>query len=302
MNLRRNILIFHQAALGDFVLTWPLAMALGRVFAQSRVMYVTGSDKGRLVEDVIGVESVSADYGWHALHGEGVEPTERVRRMLAATQLIVLFAQNDEPAFAANVAKHAGDVPMAVIRPNPPEGVHVWDHHLAQLAGDGRLGDYLRQMQSLVRSQGLTTRTAASGTVLIHPGSGSPAKNWPAESFVALAQEMRSRGRRIAVVLGEVERERMAARDREALTAAADEVIEPADLPALRRVIAPAAGVIGNDSGPTHLAAMLGVPTIALFGPASSPAQWRPVGPRVTVCLFDTSVAEIAERVVAATT
>ena len=39
---------------------------------------------------------------------------------------------------------------------------------------------------------------------------------------------------------------------------------------------------LGNDSGITHLAAMLGIPTIALFGP-SDPAIWRPVGPDVEV-------------------
>jgi len=39
---------------------------------------------------------------------------------------------------------------------------------------------------------------------------------------------------------------------------------------------------LGNDSGITHLAAMLGVPTVAIFGP-SDPAVWRPVGPCVKV-------------------
>ena len=299
MNLRRNILIFHQAALGDFVLTWPLAMALGRVFAQSRVMYVTGSDKGRLAEDVIGVEAVSADDGWHALHGDGVEPSDRVHRMLAATQFVVLFAQNDEPTFWANIAKHVGDVPMVVLSPNPPEGVHVWDHHLAQLAGDGRLADYVRQMQSLVRSQGVATRpVSASKTVLIHPGSGSPAKNWPVESFVALADELHRRGRNVTMVLGDVERERLDASSRKRLADASDHVAEPTDLSALRRLIGMSAAFAGNDSGPTHLAAMLGLPTVALFGPASSPAQWHPVGPRVATCSFDTPISDIADRLV----
>lgn len=297
MNLRRNILIFHQAALGDFVLTWPLAMALGRVFAQSRVMYVTGSDKGRLAEDAIGVEAVSADDGWHALHGDGVEPNDHVRRMLAATQLVVLFAQNDEPSFAAGLHKNAGDVPMVVLRPNPPADVHVWDHHLAQLAGDGRLADYVRQMQSLVRTQGLIARLPSeSNTVFIHPGSGSIEKNWPVELFAALGAELRGRGKKVALLLGEAERERFDAASRSRLSDAADEVIEPADLPALRRTLTAAAAYVGNDSGPTHLAAMLGVPTVALFGPASSPAQWHPVGPRAAVCPFDTSVGGVVDQ------
>jgi len=43
-----------------------------------------------------------------------------------------------------------------------------------------------------------------------------------------------------------------------------------------------AARYIGNDSGPSHLAAIVGIPTLCLFGP-TDPARWRPLGPAVTV-------------------
>jgi ADP-heptose:LPS heptosyltransferase len=39
---------------------------------------------------------------------------------------------------------------------------------------------------------------------------------------------------------------------------------------------------VGNDSGITHMAAALGVPTVAIFGP-SDPRVWSPRGKRVTV-------------------
>ena len=58
--LRRNVLIFHQGALGDFVLTWPLAMALSRLFPQSRVMYVAASQKGALAVVTLDAEELSA--------------------------------------------------------------------------------------------------------------------------------------------------------------------------------------------------------------------------------------------------
>jgi ADP-heptose:LPS heptosyltransferase len=53
---------------------------------------------------------------------------------------------------------------------------------------------------------------------------------------------------------------------------------------------------LGNDSGVTHLAAMLGVPTIALFGP-SNPHMWRPVGPWVQV-LYNPELENILVEVV----
>ena len=47
MPLRRNILLFHSGiALGDFVVAWPLALGLGRVFAQSRVFYMYHGAEG----------------------------------------------------------------------------------------------------------------------------------------------------------------------------------------------------------------------------------------------------------------
>lgn len=285
---RRYILIFHQAALGDFLMTWPLAMALGRVFAQSRVMYVTGPDKGQLAEGVIGVEWLGADSGWHALHAAGEVTNERVLRMLAGTQCVVLFAQNDEPTFVENIRRYAGpDAPLIHIRPNPPAGVHVTAHQLAQLQEHGKLSGYVQQMQHLIQTAGLPGG-GAKGGVLIHPGSGSAAKNWPIESFRAVADRLRAAGETVRFILGEVEREKWDARLLADLQATY-EVLEPANLPALKACLTSAATFIGNDSGPTHLAAMLGLRTIALFGPASSADQWHPVGPRVTTLPFDTT-------------
>jgi ADP-heptose:LPS heptosyltransferase len=54
-------------------------------------------------------------------------------------------------------------------------------------------------------------------------------------------------------------------------------VLPPCDVPALAAVIARLAGVIGTDSGPRHLAAALGRPTFAWFGP-TNPDNWTPPG------------------------
>ena len=48
----------------------------------------------------------------------------------------------------------------------------------------------------------------------------------------------------------------------------------------LAGVLASASLYLGNDSGVTHLAAAVGAPTIAVFGP-TDPVIWAPVGPRV---------------------
>jgi ADP-heptose:LPS heptosyltransferase len=52
---------------------------------------------------------------------------------------------------------------------------------------------------------------------------------------------------------------------------------------------------VGHDSGITHLAAMLGAPTIALFR-QTSVAQWKPLGPKVKVIEASTSGSELIEE------
>ena len=86
MTLRRNILIFHQAALGDFIMTWPLALGLGRVLAQSRLFYITSAQKGALAERALRVESVDAENGWHHLYSAEPKLPEQSERLLRGAQ------------------------------------------------------------------------------------------------------------------------------------------------------------------------------------------------------------------------
>jgi ADP-heptose:LPS heptosyltransferase len=98
--------------------------------------------------------------------------------------------------------------------------------------------------------------------------------------FAALGRGLSESGWRVVVVLGEAERDR--AEDASALTAVAAETLRCVPLSGLARRIATASAFIGNDSGVTHLAAALRVPTVAVFGP-TSPAVWAPALPWVTV-------------------
>ena len=91
LNLRRNILIFHQAALGDFIVTFPIALAMGRMFPQSRVMYVTADSKGRLAEKLLGVDRIDIESGWHVLHGTDPELNDRNRTLPAGAHTIISF-------------------------------------------------------------------------------------------------------------------------------------------------------------------------------------------------------------------
>ncbi len=115
---------------------------------------------------------------------------------------------------------------------------------------------------------------AESHDVIIHPGSGSPNKNWPIENFVTVANHLEKTGRHVAWIQGPAETAL------EYPTNAA--IIEADSLMAIAQQLAKANLYIGNDSGITHLAAATGCATVAIFGP-TDPAIWAPRGDHVCV-------------------
>ncbi len=150
-----------------------------------------------------------------------------------------------------------------------------------------------------INTRGISAGRSDGGDVVVHPGSGAVEKCWPAERFLKLIGKLKRKKKNVRVLLGEVELERMPASDIAAFEAAAT-VRRPANYVELLNELRTASHFIGNDSGPSHLAAMIGVPTVVLFGP-SNPTIWKPLGPRVQVLqkqpLGELAVDDVASSV-----
>lgn len=115
---------------------------------------------------------------------------------------------------------------------------------------------------------------------VIAPGAGSARKRAPIATFADRARRALASGARLAVVLGECEAELA-----EQLVGAlppADEIWRGLPAVELAARLARAHEFVGNDSGVTHLAAALLVPTTALFV-ATDPRVWAPTGSHVRV-------------------
>ena len=288
MALKRNVLIFHSGALGDFVLSWPLALAFGRLFAQSRVFYVTAREKGQLAERVLRIESLDVEAGWHPLFGESPRLPDVPGRLLAGAHAVAGFVADPGSTWERNVRAATGGPPpggaeVLALAAHPPADFsgHHTDHLLQQLAPAMVWQKGVAQMLASIRQRGLGAEPTLGGPVVIHPGSGSPAKCWPAERFVELARRLTEAGRPVRFVVGEVEQERWPASQLDALAKAGD-LQRPTSPVGLLDALAGASAFVGNDSGPGHLAGMLGLPTVSLFGP-TDPRVWQPIGPRITV-------------------
>ena len=120
-----------------------------------------------------------------------------------------------------------------------------------------------------LRALGLRGRPVA-----VHPGSGSPSKNWPVERFVDILRRLRANHSEVVAILGEADVAEAAVLARELPDLP---VLEGLTLVELAATLAECRAYLGNDSGITHVAAAVGLPVTALFGPSDADV-WAPRG------------------------
>jgi ADP-heptose:LPS heptosyltransferase len=192
---------------------------------------------------------------------------------LEASDVVVAFTRS-EPVIGTLRARAKR---LLAHDPAPPEGgphASLWLARalspLALHAGDGPLPPLVFGEDERRLARALTGELA-DGFLAIHPGSGSPAKNWPAERVVATARRL-SGGLPWLLVLGPAEE---MAPDWPGAVVAREWPLRQ-----LGAALSRAGLFVGNDSGVAHLAAASGAPTLTLFGP-TDPALWAPVGSTV---------------------
>ncbi|MGQ0527734.1 MAG: glycosyltransferase family 9 protein [Alphaproteobacteria bacterium] len=182
-----------------------------------------------------------------------------------------LFPRKKRPEWVG-VAKGASH------RNGSPERVagHAFDGHVQTLGLAGIENVKLDDM-SWVKAH-LTSFPLRRPYVLMIPGASPahPGKRWPAHSYGRLAQIITADGYQPVIIGGESERE--------AAAAIYAECVEALDLTAqtslleIAALARNAAFCFGNDTGPTHIAAATGCPTLALFSPYSLIEKHAPKG------------------------
>jgi heptosyltransferase-2 len=142
--------------------------------------------------------------------------------------------------------------------------------------------------------------------VALAPGAVGPGKAWPVEHYATLAQTLANDGCAVWVLGGPNETP-LAAQ----IAAAGGNAVRDLTGNDLRNAVVALAAAdvaVANDSGLMHIAAAIGTPTVAIFGP-TSPAQWAPLNPLAAILeppgdgavsgrsTADVSVAAVTEAV-----
>jgi heptosyltransferase III len=278
-------LVIHPGALGDVLLAGPALAHLRQLGFRTALGVVP-----RLVELFAGSGLVDAaqDLDSLALHRLFVDPASPAAlRTVAGYDAIVSWLGAGDPAFRASLARLGR--PVVIARAAPPTAArrHVSRHLLETLAPLGPVPPEVPQARldvSAVDRRAAEAWLGARGlrpaeAVVLQPGAGSPAKAWP--GFGSLARRLRDAGMAVAALAGPADGFAV-----ECLVGAGalpeDALARDWPLPRVAALLSVAGAAVGNDSGPTHLAAAVGCPTVALFGP-TDPAVWAPRGRHVRV-------------------
>tara|TARA_B100000809_G_scaffold248926_2_gene279553 strand:+ start:213 stop:1130 length:918 start_codon:yes stop_codon:yes gene_type:complete len=270
----RRFLVFRRGGLGDFLLTLPVFDALRRVGAGTTISLAGRPAPAELAQRAGRLDRVyDIDAAMFApLFADDPVPGPALRACLAEHDIVISFLHRpQDPALV--LMRESGIRTALCIAPQPVAG-HAADHFIAPLAELG-IAVTCPVQPTLPGPPGDKDKRPREG-VIIHPGSGSPDKNWPLAHFMTLARAL-ANGDPLTFLIGEAEPGVGALLRQDGWN-----VVEDAPLIDVADRLAQARVYIGNDSGITHLAAALGTPTVALFGP-TDPNVWAPRGDHVLV-------------------
>ncbi|MCP4108292.1 MAG: glycosyltransferase family 9 protein [Desulfobacteraceae bacterium] len=271
----KNLLIIHQGALGDFVLTAPAILKLKKKFSRTDALC-----QGKLGNMAVFLNIIDKFFPLEAacfasLYSDSVDP--RVKSILNLYHKIIIFSNSEKLEHVINETTGNKSVRIRP-RPDIKQKIHVTEYTASNLLRFGLIekSDY----NSILMPSSYTDRRDSlfdPKKIILHPGSGSMKKNWHVSNFVKICDKLKSYQMEPEFVAGPAEH--FLIRD---IPKNGNQIHIISDLAELVLLLKKAGGFIGNDSGVTHLAAFLGLPTVSVFGP-SDPDRWKPAGRAVKI-------------------
>ncbi len=280
MDTPDHIILVHNGALGDFLTAWPAILSLRRHFSQTP-FYWAGRDAYRVwlhtldIQKAPGVLQKAVD----ALYTATDWPTALDRSQ------VIWFGLRQSPCMLA-------DTRLWFVR-----GIetNLWEPpsvlHARQLADRGIpwAADWRAHWQGAFGNrcpEHSAVRQAIRHAMLL-PGAGHRAKQWPRTNFIRLADWLQQQGLDVTFMIGPAEVER-------GMRITEFPCCFPRTLSELQTHLQRANLVVGNDSGPMHLAGCLVLEGFVLFGPASEllriPGYFK-ISSTMYLCTADAMIA-----------
>ena len=244
-----KVLVVHPGALGDFIISLPSIYALAQA---GFTVDVAVREPGKSLVDII-------PFIQNVFDLEVFMPRPRGRY-----KIVFIFGTSLDPSPFEEISEKVFTGP-------PVKGGKKW-----------KVMEYFERIKEVVpvrfpKELKLTMGWKGGRYFAIHPGSGSRRKNWKLQLFLSVARYVKDLGFEPIFLLGPPEGDFRDKIEKEGFkTLFSRPIVEVA------HILSSSALYLGNDSGISHLSAILGVPTLVIFK-RTDPDIWRPFGPRVYV-------------------
>lgn len=275
-----RIVIIRPSALGDTLLLAPALREL------------SNSNEITLIGRLPGVEFLKPfltnfiDYeatGWHSIFSE-TPHCEKIHNI--APDKIISFLTDPDRTAQKGLQACFPNVPISPFLPFPKkeENIHTALYLASCLRDSGLSLSPKKAVENAVKNPLFMkqNRPVDQKNLIIHPGSGSKTKNYPSNFWLELINGIgHDLIKSLTILAGPAELFWQADLINN-LEARGINIAKPLSAEGLLSIFQKTYLYIGLDSGITHLAAMCGVHTIALFK-AGSVNQWAPLGPNVMI-------------------
>ena len=285
-----SLVIVHPGSLGDVLLAVPAIRRLHARYPKRDTLLIARDSIGRLLV-ACGILN-----DWMSLEGPaGVGLFSRERRLpreleswLSRCDVAVAWLDDREDAIRATFREfHIAQV--WVQSPSSPvlRATHQSDRFLEiveEPATDGLSERFAQVSPSIVEDGSACLEhigiPRGRPFVLVHPGSGSAHKCLNPITIADIIQRLDQKGLFPVVIEGPADQR--AVEQVLKVVRPRPPILRNLELTRLAGILVQARFYLGHDSGVTHLSALLGVRTVAVFGP-TDPARWRPLGDHVTI-------------------
>jgi ADP-heptose:LPS heptosyltransferase len=288
--MARTIVMIHPGSLGDVLLAVSAMIRLRARFPNHRLVLYAEDQVAKLLLEcgIIDAWAPVQGLGCVGLFVGADQSTGRLRSWLEHCDLAVGWMM-DLDGKLSETLKAIGAREVMVVSPFSAmiQSRHQRDRFLEAIneaPSDGEQ-DVLLAATEPVHQLGLACLDRegvmiGERLVVIHPGSGSAHKCVAPEILASVVGVVRNFGAIPVMLQGPADRkpvERLLQ-----LCVNPPIVLKDLDILTVAGVLAQAQLFVGQDSGVTHLAGLMGVRTVALFGP-TDPDRWAPYGTHVTV-------------------
>jgi ADP-heptose:LPS heptosyltransferase len=279
-----RILVIRTGAIGDTISMSVVYQALRRHYPQAYIEAVGNVERLQLINPPFLINKVTSidSPGFAALYVENAQVPQHLSTYFQHFDIIILYSFDPGNILTNNLRKiNANQVYR--FDPVPPEdaNIHVTSYLFHTLQTLGINAESLVPEIAVPKSETQFSHSKEL-RVAIHPGSGNPEKNWEATNFAEVCvRVVNMYHAKIVLIAGPAEQESI-----QIITKHFSEnsliLLHTMPLPVIAGELRRCHVYIGNDSGISHLAAAVGVPTITIFGP-SNPHVWKPLGKHVIV-------------------